>query len=232
MKQEISKALKKAFPYTIPIMASFLCLGSAYGILMKVSGLKWWIAIVISATVFGGSLQFVSVSMLLEPFSPLSVFLMGIMIQARHIFYGISMLEKLKDVNFRKAFIIFGMCDESFSINMAVNIPEDIDKGWFMFFVTLLNWLYWIIGTTIGSIAGNIVSFNTEGLDFMMTAMFVVIFLEQLLKERKHYSAIIGIISTITCRLMFGIDNFLIPSMICIILLLTLFRTKIGEGRL
>lgn len=121
------------------------------------------------------------------------------------------------------------MCDETFSINYSAKIPPDVDRGWFMFFVTLLNQFYWVSGSTIGGLAGNLINFNTEGLDFVLTAMFVVIFLEQLLKERKHYTAIIGLAASLGCLIFFGADGFLIPSMCVILLLLVGFRKPLEK---
>ena len=130
----------------------------------------------------------------------------------------------------KKIYLIFGMCDESFSINCSAQIPEDIDRGWFMFFVTLYDQIYWVTGAALGGILGSLISFNTEGLDFVMTAMFVVIFLEQWLKERKHYTAVIGVLASVVCLLICGSDSFLIPTMVCILLLLTLFRKPIEKA--
>lgn len=224
------KAFVAAFPYTIPIFAGFLFLGIAYGVYMQVSGFSFWYPMLMSLTIFGGSLEFVAVSMLLGAFAPLETLLMALLIQARHLFYGISMLEKFKGMGWKKFYLIFGMCDETFSINYSAKIPEDVDKGWFMFFVTLLNQLYWVGGATLGGILGEYINFNTEGLEFVMTALFVVIFLEQLLKEKKHYTAIIGMLASAGCLLYFGADGFMLPTMAAILCLLTLFRKPIEKA--
>lgn len=224
------KALKCAFPYTIPIFAGFWFLGLAYGIYMNVSGFSFVYPMIMSLVIFGGSLEFLAVSMLLSPFAPVQTIIMTLMIQARHLFYGISMLDKFKGLGWKRYYLIFGMCDESFSINYTAEIPKDVDKGWFYFFVTLLNHFYWFSGATIGGLMGNLIHFNTEGLDFVMTAMFVVIFLDQWLKEKRHPSALIGMAASVVCLLIFGADNFLIPTMICILVLLTAFRKPI-EGK-
>ncbi len=220
----MKKAFRCAFPYTIPIFAGFWFLGIAYGIYMNVSGFSFVYPLIMSAVIFGGSLEFVTVSMLLSPFAPLQVFLMALMIQARHLFYGITMLDKFKGLGWKKYYLIFGMCDETFSINCAAEIPEDVDRGWFYFWVTLLNRLYWISGATIGGLLGNLIHFDTKGLDFVMTAMFVVIFMEQWLKEKRHTSEWIGLGASVGCLIVFGPDNFMIPTMICILILLTAFR--------
>ena len=168
----IRAALKCAFPYTIPIFAGFWFLGMTYGI----SGFSFWYPLLMSLTIFGGSLEFVAVSMLLAPYAPVQCFLMALMIQARHLFYGIAMLDKFKGLGWKKPYLIYGMCDETFSINCSAEIPEGIDRGWFYFFVTLLNQFYWVASATLGGVLGSFIHFNTEGLDFVMTAMFVVIF--------------------------------------------------------
>ena len=224
------KALKAAFPHTIPIFAGFWFLALAYGIYMNVSGFSFWYPMLMSLTIFGGSLEFIAVSMLMSPFAPMQTLILTFMIQARHLFYGISMLDKFKGLGWKRPYLIFGMCDESFSINFTADIPEDVDKGWFMFFVTLLNQSYWVFGAAIGGIVGSMLTFNTEGLDFVMTAMFVVIFLEQWLKEKKHYTAFIGVASSIACRLCFGADSFLVPTMICIVAFLTAFKKPIEKA--
>ena len=180
--------------------------------------------------IFGGSLEFVTVSMLLATFNPVQTFAMALMIQARHLFYGITMLDKYKGMGVKKFYLIFGLCDESFSINYSVNVPEGVNKGWFFFFVTLLNQLYWVTGSTIGGLLGSLVEFKTNGIEFVMTAMFVVIFLEQLLKEKKHFTAIIGMVSSIACLLIFGAEQFMIPTMVTILVLVTVLRGPIEKA--
>lgn len=227
------KAFKAAFPHTIPIFAGFWFLGLAYGVYMNVSGFSFWYPMLMSLTIFGGSLEFVAVSMLLSAFAPIQTFVMTLMIQARHLFYGISMLDKFKDMGWKKYYLIFGMCDETFSINYTAKIPDDVDKGWFYFFVTLLNHFYWFSGATIGGLLGNLIHFDTEGLSFVMTAMFVVIFMEQWLKDKQHASELIGLAGSIGCLVVFGAESFMIPTMICILVMLTIFRKpmerKMGE---
>lgn len=225
----ILKTLKKAFPYTIPIFASFWFLGLAYGIYMNVSGFSFVYPMIMSLIIFGGSLEFVAVEMLLSPFAPLQVLIMTLLIQARHLFYGLSMLDKFKGMGWKKYYLIFGMCDETFSINYTANIPEDVDRGWFMFFVTLLNHLYWFSGATIGGLVGSLLQFNTDGISFVMTAMFVVIFLEQWLKEKQHFSAYIGLGASATCLIMFGADSFMIPTMAAILFLLAVLRKPLEK---
>lgn len=225
----ISRALKCAFPHTIPIFAGFCFLGMTYGIYMKVSGFAFWYPMLMSLVIYGGSLEFVAVSMLLAPYAPMQAFLMTLMIQARHLFYGIALLDKFRGMAWKKPYLIFGMCDETFSINCTAEIPENVDRGWFYFFVTLLNQIYWVLGATAGGLVGGLIRFNTEGLDFVMTAMFVVIFLEQWRKEKRHDSAAVGMAASVVCLAIFGADNFLIPTMVCILAVLTALRRPLEQ---
>ncbi|MCI5567743.1 MAG: AzlC family ABC transporter permease [Veillonellaceae bacterium] len=220
----ILKAFRAAFPLTVPIFAGFCFLGMAYGIYMNAAGFSPWYPFFMSMLIFGGSLEFIAVSMLLAPFAPLQAFIVALMVQARHIFYGLSMLEKFRGTGWKKPYLIFGMCDETFSINFTAKVPEGVDRGWMMFFVTLLNQLYWVSGATIGAIAGSMLSFDTHGVEFVMTAMFTAIFMEQWMKERLHYTAIIGIVATAVSLAVFGADSFLIPAMAAIVIILTILR--------
>lgn len=225
----IRKAFAAAFPNTIPIFAGFWFLGMTYGIYMNVSGFSFWYPMLMSLTIFAGSIEFVTVHMLLGAFNPLQALAMTLMINARHLFYGISMLEKYRGTGWKKFYLIFGMCDESFSINYTARIPKDVDRGWFMFAVTLLNHFYWFSGATLGGIFGSLIHFNTEGLEFVMTAMFIVIFLEQWMKEKDHRSGILGLVLSGICLIAFGADHFIIPAMLAILAVLTVMRTKIEK---
>lgn len=157
------RALKAAFPHTIHF-AGFWFLGLTYGIYMNVFGFSFWYPMLMSLTIFAGSVEFVAVNMLLGAFNPIQALVMTLMINARHLFYGISMLDKYKGTGWKKFYLIFGMCDESFSINYTADVPEGVDKGWFMFFVTLLNHLYWFSGVTLGGIFDSLIHFDTEDL--------------------------------------------------------------------
>ena len=147
-----AKAFKAAFPYTLPIFAGFWFLALAYGILMNVNGFSFIYPMFMSLFIYGGSLEFLVVSMLMSSFAPVSALAVTLLVQSRHLFYGIAMLDRFKGMGWKKPYLIFGMCDETFSINYTANIPEDVDRGWFMFFVTLLNHCYWVSGATIGGL--------------------------------------------------------------------------------
>ncbi len=221
------KAFQAAFPYTIPIFAGFWFLALAYGIYMNANGFPFVCPMLMSLLIYGGSLEFVAVEMLLSSFAPMQVFIMALLIQARHIFYGISMLDRFKGMGWKKFYLIFGMCDETFSVNYTADIPEDVDRGWFMFFVTLLNQLYWVSGATVGGLAGSLLKFDTTGISFVMTAMFVVIFLEQWLKEDNHISSLVGVAAAVVCRICFDADSFMLPTMAVIVLLLAASRKRL-----
>lgn len=223
-------ALRAAFPYTIPIFAGFWFLGITYGIYMNVSGFSFWYPTLMAAIIYGGSLEFICVSLLLSPFAPLETFLIALLVQARHLFYGLSMLEKFRGTGWKKPYLIFGMCDESFSINYAADVPPGVDRGWFMLFVTLLNQLYWVSGAALGGLAGSLLTFNTTGLDFAMTALFVVIFIEQFLKERQHITAYIGLGASALALVIFGADSFLLPAMAAILLLTIGLKRPISKA--
>ncbi|PTJ31690.1 AzlC family ABC transporter permease [Staphylococcus simulans] len=218
------KAIKAAFPQTIPIFAGFSFIGIAYGIYMHSLGFPPIYAMLISLLIFAGSMEFVAGSLLLVPFNPLSVFVLTLMLNSRHLFYGISMLDRFKGTGKYKPYLIFGMCDETFVINNMANVPKNVDKTLFMFYVTLLNQFYWFFGTTIGSLFGVFIKFDTKGLDFVMVALFVVIFLESWLKEKNHVSSLIGLAIPIVCLVIFGPNQFILPSMILIVLALTILR--------
>ena len=214
------EALLRAFPYTLPIMAGFLFLGITYGIYMRSLGHPAAYPVLMSVTVFAGSMEFVAGELLLGAFRPVHIFLITLMVNARHIFYGISMLERYRGAGKKRFYLIFGMCDESFSINCTARVPDGIDRGWFWFFVTLLNQLYWITGATLGSLFGSLIRVSTEGLDFVMTALFVVIFTDNWIREKDHTSSLLGLAIPAAALILLGADRFMIPSMAAIIVVL------------
>ena len=229
VSKKIKAAFFAAFPNTIPIFAGFLFLGIAYGIYMNQSGFKFYYPMFMSSIIFAGSVEFATVSWLLGSFDPVNIFFLTLMINARHLFYGLSMLEKYNIPGWKKLYLIYGMCDESFSINATVDVPKDIDKDWFMFFVTMLNQIYWVAGATIGGIFGSFIPFDTKGIEFVMTALFVVIFLENWLKEKDHSASVIGLFISFICLMIFKGTNFIIPSMIIILTVLTLIRGRLEK---
>ena len=226
------KAFQAAFPYTLPICVGFLFLGMSYGFMMRSKGFSFIYPLFMSMFIFAGSMEFVTVNLLLSAFHPLSAFFLALMVNARHLFYGISMLGKYKNVGWKKFYLIYGMCDETFSVNCTAKIPEDVDKGWFMFFVTLLNQIYWVGGATLGALLGYVIHFDTKGIEFVMTALFVVMFLNQWEeKGADHKAALTGVGASLLCLLVFGGQNFILPAMALIIVCFLLAEKRGGDKK-
>lgn len=222
------KALKSAVPYTIPILAGFLFLGFSYGFLMVSKGFALWVPLAMSTIVYAGSMQFAAVPLLLSGFNPIYAFLLTLMVNARHVFYGLSMLKPYNQAGIKKYYLIFAMSDETFSLTYSARPPEGVDRGWFMVFISLLNQLYWIGGTLLGALVGNFVPMNTEGIDFALVALFVVIFIEQWESTKQHIPALIGVGTSLVCLLVFGPERFLLPAMVLIVLLFAVAKKQIG----
>lgn len=224
----IRAAAKAAFPYSAPMIAGFLFLGVAYGIYMKALGFGFLYPMLMALLIYAGSVEFIAAGALIAPFSPLSVLLITLMISGRQIFYAISMLEKYGvQLGKKRWYLISALVDESFSLNYMANIPPHLDKGWYMFFVSLYLHIYWVVGATVGNLFGEILPFNLKGVEFAMTALFLVIFAENWLKEKSHESALIGLGIAFTSLLIVGKEHFLIPTLIGIWLVLTLRRPKL-----
>ncbi len=221
------KAMKAAFPHTIPVLTGYIVLGMAYGILMNSKGYSFlWVALT-STFIYAGSMQFVSVSLLATGFHPLYACFITLMVNARHLFYGISMLTKFSGTGKKKPYLVLGLTDETFSILCSTESPEGVDKGSFMFYITLFDQIYWVIGSVLGSVVGSLIHFNTKGIDFVLTSLFVVIFINQWKSTHNHLPVLIGVGASILCRFIFGSANFIIPSMIVILLSVTLFKNII-----
>lgn len=218
------KAFKAAFPYTVPVLLGYVFLGTAFGISLCSKGYPFYLAILMSVTIFAGSMQFVAVSVLTGGLSILSTIVITLTVNARHLFYGLSMLDKFKNMGRKKLYMIFSLTDETYSLLCSLEPPSHINKNWFYFFIALLNQCYWILGTAIGSIAGSVIPFDSTGIDFAMTALFVVIFVEQWESSKNHLSAITGLLVALICLLICGPDNFIIFSMIGILIVLTFSR--------
>ncbi len=189
----VAGALRAAFPFTLPVFAGYLFLGFSYGLYAHSAGLAFWYPVSMAALVYGGSLEFVLVSMLCAPFSPVTVFVAALVIQARHLFYGLAMLGRYQRTGWKKFFLIFGMSDETFAINCSTAVPEGADRGWFYLWVTWLDQLYWIAGAALGALTGMAIRVPVKGIEYIMTAMFVCIFLDRIRRERQTYTALIGL---------------------------------------
>lgn len=225
------RALLAAFPYTTPILAGFAFLGFAYGVYMNVMGFPFYYPFLLALVIFGGSLEFVAVSLLLAPFAPLATFLLALLIQARHLFYGLSLFDTYRGLGWKRFFLIYGLCDETFSIVFTAKrrLPKDVDRGWFMLWITWLNEGYWVLSALLGGLVGGMLPFDTTGLGFVMTAMFVVIFLEQWLHESCHATAMLGILAAGGSLALFGAQSFMVPAMVIILLALLLARRPLEQ---
>ena len=225
------RALLAAFPYTTPILAGFAFLGFAYGVYMNVMGFPFYYPFLLALVIFGGSLEFVAVSLLLAPFAPLATFLLALLIQARHLFYGLSLFDTYRGLGWKRFFLIYGLCDETFSIVFTAKrrLPKDVDRGWFMLWITWLNEGYWVLSVLLGGLVGGMLPFDTTGLGFVMTAMFVVIFLEQWLHESCHATAMLGILAAGGSLALFGAQSFMMPAMVIILLALLLARRPLEQ---
>lgn len=228
MKEKL-KALKAAFPYTIPVMLGYLFIGIAFGVLFENKGYNFLWAILASTLIYAGSMQYVAVNLFTGDIGLINIAFITLMVNIRHVFYGLSMIDKFKNMGKFKPYMIFSLTDETYSLLCLTETPEGVDRNYFLFFIAVLNQLYWIIGSFIGSVAGAMITINSEGIDFAMTALFVVIFVEQWLFTTTHIPAITGIIISLICLLIFGGANFLLPSMILILIVLTGIRSRLEE---
>ena len=221
----MNQILKSAFVATLPVLTGYLVLGFGFGIVLDAAGYSILLALAMSAFIYAGSMQYVAIGLLTGGASLFTVALTTFMVNARHLFYGISMLDKYKGVGKRKPYLIFALTDETYSLVCGDNpaIPEEGKRNYY-FFVTLFNHIYWVLGSVLGAFFGTLIEFNTQGIDFALTALFVTVFLEQWLSTREHGPAVIGILVSVGCLLLFGSGSFLIPAMLGIALLLCLYR--------
>ena len=215
---------KTAFLASLPVMAGYVVLGTGFGILLSSKGYGPLWSLAMSLFIYAGSLQYVAVSLLTGGASLLTTALTSLMINARHIFYGISMVDAYKGAGTKKPYLIFALTDETYSLVSRNQVPEGISRHGYCFLVSLFDQVYWVTGSVLGSLAGKLIPINYEGIDFVLTALFVTIFVEQWLSQERHAPACIGSAATAGCLLIFGKDLFLIPSMILIALLLVLLR--------
>ncbi len=220
------RELRYAFPKTVPVMAGYLVLGAAYGILMTDSGFSPLWPVVISVIVYAGSLQYLGVSLMASAVNPVYGFLMSFMLNARHLFYGISMLDKYRDIKRFKPYLIFALTDETFSVLCGENPPAGMDRDKVYFWIAFLDHCYWVLGTALGALLGSLISFDTAGMDFVLTALFVVIFTGQWEEREGHPSALLGLSAAGICLLIFGPDNFIIPAMAVILAALAVVYGK------
>jgi len=216
--------LRLAFLDTIPVMTGYLVLGIGFGILLKQAGYGFWWSVAMGVFIYAGSMQYLAVSLLTSGASLLTAALTTLMVNARHLFYGVSMIESYRGAGKKKAYMIYALTDETYALVSGVPAREGVDRHGYCFLVSLLDHLYWVTGCALGSVLGSVLSVNFQGIEFALTALFVTVFVEQWLSSKNHWPAMFGVMSTAFCLTLFGKDIFLIPSMALIALLLTVLR--------
>lgn len=227
MQSKNRAAFRAAFPLTLPVMAGYLVLGMGFGILLQSKGYHFGWAILMSLTIYAGSMQYVAVDLISGGATLIATALMTLMVNARHLFYGITMLRKYRSMDRRRWVMIYELTDETYSIVCSHEPPAGVDRERFFLFLSMLDHAYWIIGSALGAILGAVVPIDFTGVDFAMTALFLVIVTEQWLTTQNHLPALIGIGASVVCLVCFGPDNFIIPAMIAITLLLSLLRRRL-----
>lgn len=226
----MKKTLKAAFLDTIPIMTGYVFLGFGFGIIMDQAGCGLLWSLALSLFTFAGSMQYVTVGLLTQGVSLLTAALTTVAVNARHIFYGISMIDAYKGTGRAKPYLIFGLTDETYSLVARGTVPEGVDKKTYWLFVTLFDQTWWVTGTVLGACVGRFLKINYEGIDFALTALFVTIFVEQWLSAKDHRPALIGVGVSVVCLLIFGADSFLIPAMLAIAAGLLMMRKGEANG--
>ena len=209
---------------TLPVMTGYIVLGIGFGILLVGTGHGVLWSVLMAALIYAGSMQYVAINLITGGASLITTALTTLLVNARHLFYGISMIEKYKDTGAKKPYLIFSLTDETYSPLCGEDYPENCDKGKYQFAVSLFNHIYWVVGCTLGAVIGETIPFNTAGIEFCMTALFVTIFVEQWLSTKQHLPALVGLLSAVICLIIFGADAFLIPTMVLISVLLLLLK--------
>lgn len=229
----MKKAFAKAFPVTIPVMLGYIPLGIAFGLMLQHAGYNLIWAIVSSITILSGTGQFIEVSFLESATPLLEVAVLIVILNSRMMFYGLSFIDKFREMGWKKWYMIHTLTDETYALLCAVKAPDDVDEHEFMFAIALLDHVYWIVGGIIGMVAGTLIAVDTTGIDFIMTALFVVIAMDQWKSYGSHAPAIIGLACSVLFLVIIGPENFMIPSLIGILVLLILRRknieTSMGE---
>lgn len=226
---EYRKAFGKAFPYTIPVLTGYLFIGIAFGVMYAEKGYSFLWAILMSVLVYAGSGQYLAVNFFVPGISFVQVIFLTFMVNVRHIFYGISLVERFNKIGASRWYMIFALTDETYSLLCTTKVPKDVDESKFLFAISVLDHFYWILGSAIGAIAGTVLPINSEGIDFAMTALFVVIFIEQWMEKKNRIPELIGVAVAIISLLIFGASNFVLPAMLAIVAVLFVGRKKLDK---
>ena len=220
------QTIKRAFFTSVPVLAGYIVLGIGFGILLRNAGYGVLWAAAMSIFILGGTMQYVGVGLISGGASIIATAITTFMVNARHLFYSISMIDKYKNAGKYKPYMIFALTDETYSLLCDGKTPDGVDENLYRFLVSFFNHCYWILGGIIGNLLGAVLPFSTQGVAFSMTAVFVAAFVEQWMTTKDHIPAITGAASTLLCLLVFGSENFLIPAMLLITLVLTLLRKR------
>ena len=223
------KALKAAFPVTVPVLMGYLAIGMAFGFMLEAIGYNFVWAAFMSLSMYAGSGQYLAVTLMASAAALSQMALLTFLINFRHLVYGLSMLEKFRGMGWRKFYMIFSLTDETYALLASAKAPEGVDPKKFYFAVALLDHFYWIAGSVLGSVAGALLGINTEGIEFAMTALFIVIAVEQWKSYPKHLPAILGAGCTLVCLWVVGADNMLLPALFVIVGALLLLRNRLDE---
>ena len=223
---QYKQAFRKAFPYTIPVLTGYLFIGIAFGVMYAEKGYSFLWAILMSLLVYAGSGQYLAVNFFVPGISFIQVIFLTFMVNVRHVFYGISLLERFNKMGKSRWYMIFGLTDETYSLLCTTKVPEGVDESKFMLAISLLDQSYWVLGSAIGALAGTYLPIPSEGIDFAMTALFVVIFVEQWMEKKNRIPEIIGVVAAVLCLLVFGAKQFVLPTMLLIVAVLFLGRRR------
>lgn len=226
---EMSRAMKRAFPYTIPVLTGYLFIGLAFGVMFADQGYNVLWAILMSVVVYAGSGQYLAVNFFVPGFSILQAVFLTIMVNIRHVFYGLSLVERYNRFDWTRWYLVFGMTDETYSLICTTDVPDDVDEKKFLLSITFMNQLYWIFGTIIGSLMATMIPFNSEGIEFAMTALFIVLFIELWYKRSNRLPELIGVLAALICLLTFGSANFVLPTMLLIVAIILLGKKRIEK---
>ena len=224
------KAIRTAFLDTIPVMTGYVFLGFGFGIVMHQSGYGGFWPVAMSLFIYAGSMQYMAVGLLTGGASILTTALTTLVVNARHLFYGISMIDAYKNTGKKKPYLIFALTDETYSLVSQNQAPEDIPLHTYCLLVSLFDQCWWVGGTILGALAGDLLPLNFEGIEFVLTALFVTIFVEQWISTKNHFPAITGLAATTVCLMLFGKDVFLIPSMCLIATILIMAKKSVKEN--
>ena len=226
---EYKRAMRRAFPYTVPVLAGYLFIGAAFGVMFADQGYNVLWAVLMSVVVYAGSGQYLATNFFVPGISILQAVFLTLMVNIRHVFYGLSLVDRYNRFGRKRWYLIFGMTDETYSLICTTGVPDDVDEEKFLLSITLLNQLYWIVGTAIGSLTATVIAFDSTGIEFAMTALFIVMFMELWYRRSNRPAELIGMLSAVLCLALFGASNFVLPTMVLMVAVILLGRKKLDR---